>query len=221
MTFLDSEDPLVVILPGCHRCAGLGFDAEKIKYAAIVNLQRSGWIAEDQPGVNYLRREFELFSSRMERAIENPWITVSKRKRSRFSGSPHDAASRSEESQPNLPTNGFLNLTLHESAADDQHDGQATSNDEAARPSSSEGAVPPRKKTKKHPKKVYLFKQEMEKLIVEIPLSVNQAERKLHKQTNSADSTPLLYLALRAGLSGFGIVDARRQRRPRMDRNPA
>jgi len=136
--------------------------------------------------------------------IENPWITVSKRKRSRLSGSRDDSASKSEESQPKLPTNGFLNLTLHESAGDDQHDGQfpdGTLNQEAAGSSSSEGAIPPRKRTRKDPKKVYLLKRETEELIVEISLSVNQAERKLHKQTNSTDSTPPLYLSLRAGLS--------------------
>jgi hypothetical protein len=90
----------------------------------------------------------------------NPWITVSKRKRSRLSGAQYDAAqeeaAKSEQAVERLPTNGFLNLSLQEPGADEGNgqtsDGAADQN--TTRPSSSEGAIPPRKKTKKESKKV-------------------------------------------------------------------
>ena len=208
----------------------LSWAAVKIKYAAIANLQPKRWRRPESrisSTSSYPGPEIWLIASRMETAegaIENPWITVSKRKRSRPSGNQYDATSKSEEPQEKLPTNGFLNLTLHESAADDENNGQfpdGTSNPEAARPANSEGAVPPRKKTKKDPKKVYISTQQIENSTVEISLSVNQAKRKRHKQTNFADGMLPLVLPLRVGFSRFDIVDAGRQYRPRMDRNPA
>jgi hypothetical protein len=98
-----------------------------------------------------------------EEGTANPWITVSKRKRSRLSGAQYDAAqeeaSKSEQAVERLPTNGFLNLSLHEPGVDEEGNGQAidgTAHENTTRPSSSEGAVPPRKKTKKDSKKVSL-----------------------------------------------------------------
>ena len=162
--------------------------------------------------------------------VQNPWITVSKRKRGgNLSSGQYESVrtepSPSEKAVGKPPTNGFLHLTLHESDTDedDSQNGQlpdGTLNREANRPGSSEVAVPPRKKTKKDPKKVYISTQQIENSTVEISLSVNQAKRKRHKQTNFADGMLPLVLPLRAGFSRFDIVDAGRQYRPRMDRNP-
>jgi hypothetical protein len=124
-------------------------------------------IFRTKPNVNHFvhPRPGPFVVNRMEteEVTANPWITVSKRKRSRLSGAQYDAAkdetSKSEQAVERLPTNGFLNLSLHEPGADEEGNGQAsdgTANENTTRPSSSEGAVPPRKKTKKDAKKVSL-----------------------------------------------------------------
>jgi hypothetical protein len=127
-----------------------------------------------------------------EEGTANPWITISKRKRSRISGAQYDAAqdkaSKSERAVEKLPTNGFLNLSLQEPGADDEGNGQArggAENENTTRPSSSEGAVPPRKKTKKE--KVSLI--QIPKLTSETPLSHRQSQGQRSKPKSVTYST--------------------------------
>ena len=144
-------------------------------------------------------------------AMQNPWITVSKRKRSRLSGASQDGASKAEQTVEKLPTNGFLNLSL----ADDERNGQAidgAANEEATRPSSSEAAVPPRKKKKKESKKVSP-PTTLQTLTVEI-VSLSQAKGQRCKPTCVSYSSPSLIACLIVGLPGLGFVDVRRQQCP-------
>ena len=90
----------------------------------------------------------------------NPWITVPKRKRNRTFGHTDATQNGSTKSEvESLHPNSFINLSLQESMSEDsaRNGVEMASSTERLHPPTSPGiASPPRKRTKKDPKKVCL-----------------------------------------------------------------
>ena len=89
----------------------------------------------------------------------NPWITVPKRKRNRTFGHNDTTQNGSPKSEvETIQTNSFINLSLQESMSEDSTPngvGMTVSADIAHPPPSPGIRAPPRKRTKKDPKKVH------------------------------------------------------------------
>src|SRR5271170_33842 len=107
--------------------------------------------------------------------IINPWITVSKRKRNRTFGQFDSARTIPSKSEvENLHSNSFINLSLQESHSDSlSSNGKSMSDptDLPLPPSSPAPRSPPRKKSKKDPKKVCPSTAPFLTLILQVALS--------------------------------------------------